>query len=106
MERVEVIKLKVGMRDPKGKLIPRGVSEVLQAEIADEVATFWFKDARTTRRFAMTAIELEKRRGANDTIFMERFQKAVTKYPGKTKEEIRDLVLNQLKEMGVNAKEK
>ena len=93
------------MRDPKGKLIPRGVNETLQAEIADEVATFWFKDARTTKRFAMTAIELERRRGANDTAFLDRFQKAVTKYPGKTKEEIRDLILNQLKEMGVNAKE-
>lgn len=104
MERREIIKLKVGMRDPKGKLIPRGVFEQLTAEIADEVATFQFKDWRTTKRFALVSIELEKKRGTSDTIFIERVKKAVTKYPGKTKEEIRDLLLQQFKQMGASYK--
>lgn len=101
---IEIIKLRCGLRDPKGKLIPRGVAETLNAEIADEVATFWFRDPRTTERFARTAMALEKRRGANDTVWMERVKKAATKYPEKTKEEIRDIILNQLKQMGVNVK--
>ena len=104
-ERVEVIKLKVGMSDPQGKLIPRGVKENMSAEIADGVSTFSFKNGRITKRFAMIVIELEKQRGANDTIYNQRLQKIITKYPDKTKEEIRDLILSQLKQMGINAKE-
>lgn len=100
----KIIKLKVNMRDKKGKMIPRGIIETLQAEIADGVATFRFKDSKTTKRFASFAMEMEKRRGANDTAYLPRFQKAVTKYEGKTKEEIRDLLLEQFKELGVNAK--
>lgn len=104
MERQDIIKIKAGMSDPKGLLIPRGVREVIQIEIAPEVATFWFKDGRITKRFAMTEIALEQKKGEVNTVFLERFQKAVTKYPGKTKEEIRDLILSQLKQMGANVK--
>lgn len=92
------------MNDPKGKLIPRGVMETLQVQIADQVATFWFKDGRTTERFAKTAIALEKEKGKLNTIFLPRVQKAITKYEGKSKEEIRDIILNQLKQMGANLK--
>lgn len=105
MERIKIIKLRIGMRDPRGKLIPRGLNETLTAEIADEVATFYFKDSRTTRRFANIAIKLQKKRGGVETVFIERFQKAVTKYPGKDKEEIRDLLLEQFKQLGLNAKD-
>jgi len=94
------------MSDPKGLLLPRGVREQLTAEIADGVATFWFQNGRHTKHFADVVIGLEKKRGANDTFFLSRFQKIVTKYEGKTKEEIRDLILSQLKQMGVNAKER
>lgn len=104
MDRVEIIKIKTSLRDPKGILIPRGVTGILNMEIANEVATFWFTDSSITRRFAKVVIALEKKRGANDTVFLERFQKIVTKYPGQTKEDIRDLVLSQLKEMGANIK--
>jgi hypothetical protein len=103
-ERIEVIKIKTSLRDPRGVLIPRGITGHLTMEIANEVATFWFTDSSITRRFAKVVIELEKRRGANDTMFMERFQKIVTKYPGKDRVEIRDLILSQLKEMGANVK--
>lgn len=103
-KRIQTIKLKVGMTDPKGYLIPRGVREQMSAEIADGVSTFWFKNGAITKRFAAIVIGLEKKRGANDTAYLPRPQKIVTKYPDKTKEEIRDLVLLQLKQMGVNAK--
>lgn len=104
MVDVPIIKLQASVSDPRGRLIPRGVQETLTVQIADQVATFYFKDGRTTERFAKTAIELERRRGANDTVFIKRTQKAITKYEGKTKEEIRDIILQQLKQMGVNAR--
>lgn len=104
MEKIKVIKIQTSLRDPKGLLIPRGVAGHLNMEIADEVATFWFTDSAITRRFAKVVIRLEQERGENDTAFIDKFQKIVTKYPGKAKEEIRDIVLGQLKEMGANVK--
>ncbi len=103
-ERVATIRLKVGMIDPLGKLLPRGRKEQMTAEIADGVATFWFKEGSSTKHFAKVVMALEKKRGANDTAYLERFNKIVTKYPGKTKEDIRDLILRQLKQLGLNAK--
>lgn len=104
VEKKEIIKLSAGMRDPKGILIPRGVNEQLSAEIADEVATFRFKDGRTTKRFAAVIIKLEQDKGEHNTVYFERMGKIITQYPGKSKEEIRDLVLSQLKQLGANAK--
>ena len=104
VEKADIIKLSVGMADPKGILIPRGLRERLTAEIAEGVATFRFKDGNVTKRFAKIVIGLEKKRGASDTIYLERFGKIVTKYPGMSKEEIRDLLLKQFKQMGINSK--
>jgi len=104
MDKIEVIKLKMRMSDPQGKLIPKGVVETLSVEIADQIATFHFLDQKTTRRFAELAMALEKQRGADDTRFIQRVGKAATRYNGKTKEEIRDLLLEQFKQLGINAK--
>lgn len=104
MEKQEIIKIKTDMRDPRGLLIPRGITGHLTMEIADQIATFWFTDSGLTRRFAKIVIGLEQRRGANDTAYIERFGKIVTKYEGKTKEEIRDLILSQLKQLGINVR--
>lgn len=104
MDRINIIKLQASLIDPKGLLLPRGVVVYLKIEIADEVATFWFTDSALTKRFASIVIGLEQKRGANDTIFMDRVQKIITKYPKKTREEIRLLILNQLKQMGANVK--
>lgn len=101
---MEIIKIQASLSDPKGVLIPRGVIGKLTVEIADEVATFWFSDSRITKRFAAVVIKLERDRGAEDTIFMERFRKIVTKYPGEKKENIRDKILLQLKQLGANVK--
>ena len=99
-----IIKLRMRMQDPKGILIPRGVIEELTIEIADEVAIFYFKDSRTTKRFADLEIKLNEKKGITDTIFLARIGKATTQYKGKTKEEIRDLLLEQFKQMGLNTK--
>lgn len=94
---VEAITLKLVLGDKTGKLIPSGVTETLRCEIIDELLVFRFNDSKTTRRFALLDNELgqDKR-----TIFNMRIQKALTSYPGKTKEEIRDLVMERFKEWG------
>ncbi|MBM3191437.1 MAG: hypothetical protein FJZ63_02120 [Chlamydiae bacterium] len=100
MEKVDIIKIKARMADKDGKLIPRGVLELLSIEIADQVAVFHFKDGKTTERWAKLAMALEKERGADDTRYIPRLQKAITKYPAKKKEEIRDLILKKLEQLG------
>ena len=104
MEKQNIIKIRLNMKDPKGFLIPRGITETLTVIISDEVAVFNFKDNRTTKRFASLAMKLEEKRGVKETIFIERIGKATTGYPNKKKEDIRDLLLDQFKEMGLNAK--
>lgn len=102
-ERIKIIKIQAGMADPKGRLIPRGVQETLKVEIADEVATYYFKDSRVTRNFALIEIEGDKAKGKEQTtFFLERMGKAIKRYPKKKKEEIRDIVLKQLKDFGAN----
>lgn len=104
-EKEKIIKIEAGMADPKGRLIPRGVQERLTVKIASEVATYYFKDNRITRKFAMLEIEGDKAKGKDQTIFfVERAGKVIKKFPGKTKEEIRDEVLEQLKKLKANIK--
>jgi len=100
-----IIKIKAGMSDPKGKLIPRGVREQIIIEIADEVATYYFKNSRITKNFAEFEIEMDKQNGKEQTTFFaQRIGKALRKYPGMKKEEIRDDILEKFKKLGVNAK--
>jgi len=102
-ERIKIIKIQAGMADPTGRLIPRGVQEILKVEIADEVATYYFKNSRVTKNFALIEIEGDKQKGKDQTVFyLERMGKAIKKYPGKKKEEIRISVLNQLNKFGAN----
>lgn len=104
-KRIETIKIKCKMSDPKGIFIPRGVREILTIEIVDQVATFWFKDSRITKKFATFEIEADKKKGIEpNTAYIERAGKAITKYESKTKEEIKEIVINQLNKMGANAK--
>jgi len=104
MEKQNIFRLRVRMMDPKGILIPKGVTEELIAEIGEEVAIFHFKNPSTTKRFALVVIKLENQRGVKDTTYLPRINKIMTHYKGKTKEEIRDLILEQLKQLGANVK--
>lgn len=98
---MDIIKLRVQMKDNKGILIPMGVVETCSVEIADEVAMYSFKDGRTCKRFALTAIELDKKKkGESDTVWIERLQKALTRYKGKTKEQIRDELVKVFESWG------
>lgn len=99
--KVEIIKIKAGMSDPKGKMIPRGVNETLRVDITDELAIFYFKDPRTTKRFALLEIEMNRQLGKeNNTIWNERTKKCLTRYPNKSKEAIKEIILTQLNIMG------
>lgn len=93
------------MQDPLGYLIPRGVIETYTAEIADQVVVWYFKDRRITKKFVESEIKAAEDRGKEiNVMYVERTGKAITKYEGKEKEEIRDHILTQLKKIGVNAK--
>jgi bifunctional DNA-binding transcriptional regulator/antitoxin component of YhaV-PrlF toxin-antitoxin module len=105
MEKQKIIKIKAGMADPKGVLIPRGIREQITIEIADEVATYYFKDQRITKNFVTIEIEGDKaNKIPQRTFFRERIGKAIRKYPGMKKEEIRNLILEQLKQLGAKIK--
>ena len=93
------------MSDPKGVFIPAGHSARLTVECIEEMAIFYFDDSRITERFARFEIEADKKKGMSGrTSYSFRLGKAVTKYPNKSKEEVRDIVLGQLKKMNLNAK--
>lgn len=90
---VDVIRLKMDMMDPTGKMIPRGLRETFTCEIADQTAVWYFRDPRLTRKRVMDL----RAAGFTNNVYMERLGKAVTEYKGKKKEEIRDEILLQIK---------
>jgi hypothetical protein len=97
----KVIIMTATMSDTKGYLIPRGVNAKLKATIADEVAVFFFSDRNITDRFARIVIALERNQGKDNTIYHAHMHKIATKYPQKTKEEIRDHLLKQFQELNL-----
>lgn len=104
-KKQKIIRIRAGMADPKGILIPRGIQEQITIEIADQAAVYYFKDSKVTRRFAEIEIRGDEDKGKEpETVFIQRVGKAIKKYPGKTKEEIRDIVLEQLKKLNANVK--
>lgn len=102
MTEVNRIKITCNMSDPQGKIIPRGVREVFTAEIVDNMAAWYFRNPKTTELFVR--IENAHKEKGKDTKYLERIKKAITLYDGKPKEEIRDIILKQLKQLGLNAK--
>ena len=105
-KKEKVYRIKVKMSDPKGLLLPRGRIDELSLTIADGVVMARFTDNRNTKRFARVIMELEKKRGASDTVYLERLLCMVTKYPNKNKDEIKTLLLSQLKQLGINANDR
>lgn len=104
---MEIIKIRATMSDPTGRLIPRGIQAKLTVEIADEVAVYYFMDRNITKRFAMIEIKGDEvKKLPQTTFYMERNGKAIKRYEHKTKEEIRDLILEQFKQLNMNVKPK
>ena len=102
---VDVIKIETSMSDPTGKIIPVGVNAKLKVIVSDGVAVFSFNPVWLTKRFANIEIELRKDKGLPQTTsFHARTQKSITVYPGKTKEEIRKIIEEQLDSFKKNVK--
>lgn len=101
----DAIIIKLSMSDPKGVFINSGRKANLTIECVDGFAVFYFDDSRVTERFAKFEIEADKRVGViGKTRYSSRIGKATTSYPEKTKEEVRDIILAQLKKMNLNAR--
>lgn len=97
----EAITLKLILGDKTGKLIPSGVTETLRCEIVDELCLFRFNDSRTTRKFVMLDNEISSQKGElKRSIFNVRLSKGMTSYPGKKKEEIKELLMVTFKQWG------
>jgi len=104
---VKVIELKTSMSDPSGRLIPFGVSAKLRVLISDGLAVFSFNPVFLAKRFAVVEIQLSKEQGEKcNTRYVQRLQKAITVYPGKSKEEIKDIIESQLDELNKGVKKK
>lgn len=102
---VDVVKLEAGLSDPSGKFIPLGVNAKVSVIISDGLAIFSFNPVWLAKRFAMIEIELCKSKGLPiNTVFHARTQKSMTVYPGKTKEEIKDIIRSELDRMNSNVK--
>lgn len=98
---VDAITLKLVIADKTGKLIPGGVTETLRCEIVDELCIFRFNDSKTTRRFVNLDNEITKEKGEiSRSLFNQRLQKGVTHYPGKKKEEIKELLMQTFSKWG------
>lgn len=104
-EKNGVLNLRMMIGDPKGILIPKGLNDQLTIQIIDGLALYYFKNRRYTKNFAMVEILGDKKKGLKQTTFFsERTGKAHRVYEGKTKEEIRDLILSQLNQLKKNVK--
>lgn len=107
MEKQEIIKLVFSLSDPSGKLIPRATREKLTVIIADGALTYFFQDRKVTKNFATIEMIGDKKNNfPQTTVFNERTGKAVKIYPGKTKEEIREIVLEQIQQLNLNTKKR
>ena len=100
----ECIEINCSMSDPKGIFIPKGTSSKLNIKIVDESAVFSFDNHAITKKFAYFEIKEDEKQGIKRTLYLERVGKSITMYPGKNKEEIKEIILEQLKKLGANIK--
>jgi len=104
-KKEKIIILETEMQDPNGYLIPRNLRVKCKVEIADNVATFAFPNPLITKRWVMANMLYCKKNNTEcETHYIEMAKKAITKYEGKTKEEICELIKQQITQMGINAK--
>jgi hypothetical protein len=93
------------LKDPKGFFIKNNATETLTIIINDGMAIFYFSNFKSTANFANFEIQANiKYNKPKNTRLDLRRKKAYTLYPNKTKEEIKDIILNQLKQLGINLK--
>ena len=89
------IKIKMNIAGGENSVIPKGVMEVLQIEVVDEIAVYRFNDAKTTKRFAIGQNE-----DGVESKYNERLQKTICKYPDMSQEDIIKPIQQRLKDLG------
>ncbi len=89
------IKIKMNIAGGENSIIPKGIIEVLQIEIVDGIAVYRFNDARTTRRFTKGQNE-----DGVESVYNERLQKTICKYPNMSQEDIIKHIQQRLKDLG------
>jgi len=101
----KTINLSMKMKDPSGRLIPKGITETINIIIADGAATYFFTNKRITQKFAFIEIEADKKAKLPETTkYLDRLGKAIKIYPGKNKEEIKKIILKELTKLNFNAR--
>lgn len=88
----EVVKIKIRLAGGKNSIIPSGVIENLVIEVADGGAMYRFDDCNTTRRFCSSQIK-----DGVKSIYLERLQKTLCKYPNMNQAEIVAHIKERLK---------
>lgn len=93
-------KIQLKFKAGKGGVMPPGTEEVLTMEITDGVAALHLRNAGFTRALAKRECQ-----DGVPSVYVERMQKCISKYPGMTKDEIGKLLLERIKGLGMQGGE-
>ncbi len=90
------LKLQMKFRAGKGGVMPPGTEEVLTVEITDGVAALHLQHSGFTRAMAK-----QECIDGVQSVYVERLQKCISKYPGMKKKEIGELILKRIQGLGM-----
>lgn len=96
MEEQKYLKISIKLSGGKNSIIPAGLIENLTILIIDEKASFHFEHSNITKLLSQ-----RQKKDGFDSKYVERLQKTLVNYPGKTKEQILKLIKENLEELGV-----
>lgn len=89
-------KIQLKFKAGKGGVMPQGTEEILTMEISDGVVALHLQHAGFTRALAKRECQ-----DGVPSVYAERLQKCISKYPGKAKEELINLMMDRIKGLGV-----
>lgn len=79
----KTVRIELKLMGGEGSVIPKNISEVLRIEVTDGLATFKFNNRSITKAFALS----QKKDGV-ESVYSDRLQKTICKYPNMTQEDI------------------
>ncbi len=95
MERADkTITIKLDLFGGEGSVIPKGTKESLLIEVVNEAAAYKFVNSATTRAFAK-----RQTKDGVESVYSQRLQKCLCKYPGMTQKEIAEHISKRLTEL-------
>jgi len=93
---MQPIKISLKIAGGINSIIPKGIIEELTIEVIDGAASYHFKDNKITRLFTAR----QKNDGV-ESVYSERMQKTICKYPNMSQKEIAEHIKQRLKDLGV-----